>query len=270
MASKAAARSVNNRHVTVTSFRRQVMDLDARSVRTRIELYQLMDEANPDLDESGLLPKFEWVVYKGPVGSQQVRAQFGASAHPHLQPGGLVGVARLVSEAKAWTFEPYHDGWMIERGVAGGDRRLLTETYVSVITRWALSHPALAILGPPPRLPQLALDTLRRLTGGRYAEDNHQILHEMGERLLELLSSSNQDLEVAPMLNRIRIDLVNIRYDDVLADEASQFIAAIGRFMSLASNTDVRPYAPEVLTVLEHAVTVLRTRAAQDQETKQS
>lgn len=268
MASKPAARAVNNRHVTPASFRSQVLGLDARSVRTRIALYQLMDEVTADcLDDSRSLPDFDWVVYKGPLGSQQVRAQFGASAHSHLQSNGLVGVARLVFEAKAWTFEPYHDGWMIERGLAGGDRRLLTETYVSVIIRWALSHPALAVLGQPSRLPHLAMDTLRRLAGGRYAEDNHRILHEMGERLIGLLVSPNQDLEVAPMLNRIRVELVSIRYDDALADEAAQFISAIGRFMSLASTTDVRPYAPEVLTVLEHAVKTLRTRATQEQET---
>ncbi|MFT4215970.1 MAG: hypothetical protein QM619_02135 [Micropruina sp.] len=234
-------------------------------------LYALLDQCGLDaLDASGRLPRELWLADHGPLKPQQLRDAFEASRQPTIAADGRSGVARLVWEAKCWTFEPHHDGWVREQKALRLRPQTQAETYLAICAQWALAHPALAMLGVGPRLPERARDTLRKLATRaetRDIADNERILLDCGERLIVLTLDSSIDKEVAPMLNAIRGDLATVRFSDGLADEAQKLLAAIGRFMSLAANATASSTSDRVvLAALEGAVSALRALTLQEDD----
>lgn len=245
----------------LASFRQRVLALDIRTIRTRVALYELLDEAGQDaLDSPGHLPRESWLVDRGPLGYQQLGSAFAAGSHPTLEAGGRSGSARLVWEGKCWTFEPHHEGWVLQEKSLRMPPRLRAETYLGVCAQWALAHPRLAALAPGARLPEQARKTLRRLAvaGARDTSDNERLLLGCAERLIDLVQDEKIDSEVVPMVNAIRGDLAMVRFSDGLVNEAYLLINSIGRFMALATQTDAMSQADRmVLAHLKSAVVTL-------------
>lgn len=237
----SSSRTRTNTGQVPASFRQRVLGLDLRSARTRAKLYALLDDAGPDaLDGTGTLPRSTWLADQGQISQQQLTSAFSATQHRHLNPDGRSGVARLTWEAKLWSFEPHHDGWMQQQRILRLGPRLRAESYLAVCAQWALAHPRLATLGSRPRLPEVAHETLRGLAsaGPQHTAENERVLLACGERIPDLVNDQKVDREIPPIINALRGDLATVQFSDDLQDEAYRLLAAIGRFTALAVQAD--------------------------------
>lgn len=258
-------------HGRKDTFLAKVLALQAKSARTRITLYDLLTQVEPEgLDDTAQFPTERWLLYKGPLKATQFRETFSATAMPELRLGELTGVPRLVEEAKAWTLEPYLLGWLQQRRrIPNGMRRVHVEAFLRMMAAWALAYPRLAALGASPRVPAFASGVVRQLAGtGEAAVENERILHDVVEQMMVLVNAGGKGSETpGAIVQRLRVKLAGLALDeDDLERETSRFVASIGQFMRLATrSTDITVHASTLIPVLKHALDVLQSQQAAEQ-----